>query len=332
MQCANCHHHPYEKWSQDDYWGFAAFFARLGSKQGDVANENAVFVRKDGGVSQPRTGKPMKPKPLGGEELEYVRGADPRQQLVAWMTAPDNPYFSPAITNRMWAHFMGLGLVEAVDDLRVTNPPSNPELLAALSKDLVEHHFDLKHLVRTIMTSRVYGLSSTPNEYNAKDRQNYARYQPRRMSAEVLADAIDAVTGTPERFGGFPQGTRAIDLPDESVGSYFLDVFGRSQRDTACECERSYAPNLAQVLHLMNSPEIQGKVLGGQGRIATLVNEKKPPAEMVDEVYVAAFSRTASAEEAKEAVEYVATAKDQRAALGDILWVLLNSKEFLFNH
>ena len=332
MQCANCHHHPYEKWSQDDYWGFAAFYARLGSKQGDFANENAVFVKKDGGVNQPRTGKSMKPKPLGGAELEYVRGADPRQQLVAWMTAPDNSFFSPAITNRMWAHFMGIGLVDAVDDMRVTNPPSNPELLAALSKDFVEHQFDLQHLIRTIMTSRTYGLTSAPNEYNAKDRQNYARYQPRRMSAEVLADAIDAVTGMQERFGGFPQGTRAIDLPDEAVGSYFMDVFGRSQRDTACECERSYAPNLAQVLHLMNSPEIQSKVLGGQGRIALLVNDKKPPAEMVDDLYHAAFSRSPSPAEAQETVEYVATAKDQRAALGDVLWVLLNSKEFLFNH
>ena len=160
------------------------------------------------------------------------------------MVKPDNPFFSQAITNRMWAHFLGVGLVEAVDDMRTTNPASNPELLEAMSKDLVEHHFDLKHLIRTIMTSEVYALSSLPTQYNAKDRRNYARYFPKRMPAEVLSDAVDTVCGVSEKFSGFPKGTRAIDLPDEAVNSYFLDVFGRSRRDSPCECERSYAPNL----------------------------------------------------------------------------------------
>jgi hypothetical protein len=332
LNCANCHHHPYERWSQDDYWGLAAFYARLGSKPSDVPDESAVFVRKDGGVSQPRTGQAMKPKALGGPEFEYVRGEDPRQKLVDWMTAADNPFFAKAISNRTWAHFMGVGLVDAVDDMRVTNPPSNPELLDALARECVEHKFDLKQLIRTIMTSETYGLSSTPTEYNSKDRRNYARFVPKRLSSEVLSDALDALTGTPEKFPGLPIGTRAIELPDESVGSYLLDVFGRSQRDTPCECERSYAPNLAQVLHLMNSSDVQNKLASGEGRIAKSVSANRPPEEIVNELYLAAYARLPDPAELADSLEYVGAAKDPRAALSDLMWVMLNCKEFLFNH
>ena len=331
INCANCHHHPYERWSQEDYWGVAAFFSRVGSKS-EAANENAVFVRKDGAVNHPVTGQQMKPKALGGPEYEYVRGEDPRQRLVDWMVAPENPYFAKAIVNRMWANFMGLGLVEAVDDMRVTNPPSNPELLDALAKDFVDHHFDLKHLIRTIMTSEVYGLSSTPTEYNAKDRRNYSRYAARRMSAEVLSDAIDTLTGVNENFAGLPVGTRAIDLPDESASSYLLEVFGRSQRESACECERSYAPNLAQVLHMFNSGEMQGKLNSGEGRIARLVADKKSPEEAVNELYLAAYARLPDDGELKDAADFVRGVPDTRVALVDLTWVLLNTKEFLFNH
>ncbi len=330
IQCANCHHHPYEKWSQDDYWGFAAHFARLGQKQGAVANEQAIFVRKDGGVSQPRTGRAMKPKPLGGPEADYIRGEDPRQRLADWMTQPENPFFAKAITNRLWAHFLGVGLVEAVDDLRVTNPPSNPALLDALAQDFVTHKFDLKHLIRTIMSSQTYQLSSAPTPDNEKDRQNYARYFPRRLPAEVLSDAVDAATGSAERFGGFPAGTRAIDLPDEAISSYFLDVFGRSQRETACECERSKAPNLAQVLHLMNSPETQHKV--ANGRVGTLLNEKKTDEEITRELFLWAFARLPKPEEKDAVMGYVRTASARKPAFEDVLWSLLSSKEFLFNH
>jgi hypothetical protein len=330
IQCANCHHHPYEKWSQDDYWGFAAHFARLGQKQGAVANESAIFVRKDGGMNQPRTGRSMKPKPLGAPETDFVRGEDPRQKLVDWMTAPDNPYFAKAIANRTWAHFLGVGLVEAVDDMRVTNPPSNPALLDALARDFVAHKFDIKHLIRAIMTSRTYQLSAAPTSHNEKDRQNYARYFPRRLPAEVLSDAVDAATGSPERFGGFPKGTRAIDLPDEAINSYFLDVFGRSQRETACECERSKAPNLAQVLHLMNSPETQNKI--ANGRVGQLINEKKSDEEIARELFLWAFSRMPRADELQSVLDYVRTARERKPALEDVLWSLLSSKEFLFNH
>lgn len=330
IQCANCHHHPYEKWSQDDYWGFAAHFARLGQKQGAIANENAIFVRKDGGMNQPRTGRSMKPKPLGAPETDFVRGEDPRQGLVDWMTAPENPYFARAIANRTWAHFLGVGLVEAVDDLRVTNPPSNPALLDALAQDFVAHKFDIKHLIRTIMTSRTYQLSAAPTAENEKDRQNYARYFPRRLAAEVLSDAVDAATGSAERFGGFPVGTRAIDLPDEAISSYFLDVFGRSHRETACECERSKAPNLAQVLHLMNSPETQNKIVNG--RVGQLIKDGQSDDAIARELFLWAFSRLPRPDELEAVLGYVRSAPARKPALEDVLWSLLSSKEFLFNH
>jgi hypothetical protein len=274
----------------------------------------------------------MLPKGLGSDAQKYVRGEDPREYLVDWMVKPENPFFSQAICNRMWAHFLGVGLVEAVDDMRVTNPASNPELLEAMAKDLVEHHFDLKHLIRAIMTSEVYALSSLPTEYNAKDRRNYARYFPKRMPAEVLSDAVDTLCGVSEKFSGFPKGTRAIDLPDEAVNSYFLDVFGRSRRDSPCECERSYAPNLAQVLHLLNSSELQQKLLDPQGRAASLIAAKKSPEEMVTELYMAGFGRLPAPAELGDAASSLRSAKDPTAGLTDLMWVMLNSKEFLFNH
>jgi hypothetical protein len=331
INCANCHHHPYEKWSQDDYWSFAAFYARLGRKPGEVSGEDAIYVKKDGGTNNPTTGKPMKPRGLGGPEIEYVRGDDPRQKLVDWMTERDNPYFAPAIVNRMWAHFMGIGLVDAVDDMRVTNPPSNPELLAALSKDFIEHGYDLRHLIRTIMNSRTYQLSSEPTALNEKDRQNYARYYARRLPAEVLLDAVGQVTGRPERFGGLPQGTRAIALPDESVDSYFLKVFGRSMRESPCECERSYEPSLSQLLHLMNSPETQNKIGAADGRVALAVKSKTPLDDVVTEFYLRAFGRKPRSDELQNAREHVGASADPKAGLEDVVWALLCSKEFLFN-
>lgn len=332
MSCANCHHHPYEKLSQNDYWGYAAFFSRVGKKQGDVPADQAIFVQKTGETTQPRSGKQVKPKGLNGAEYEYVRGEDPRVNLMKWMTAPDNPYFSKAIANRMWGHFMGIGIVNAVDDMRVTNPPSNPALLDGLAKDFVEHKFDLKHLIKTIMKSQVYQLSSDPSPYNATDRQNYARYRTKRLSAEVLLDAVCSVTGSPEKFPGLPLGTRAIELPDNAVGSYFLHVFGRSERETACECERSYAPNLAQTLHLMNSSEIQGKLSSDKGRIAELLKAKKASGEMIEDLYLSSFGRRPAADEAKDAAALLDAATDKKAAVEDFCWMLLNSKEFLFNH
>lgn len=332
VSCANCHNHPYEKLSQDDYWGFAAFFQRVGKKQGDVPADSAVFVAKTGETYQPRTGKLMKPKGLNGPQYEYVRGEDPRIKLVDWMTAPDNPYFSKALANRMWGRFMGEGLVNAVDDMRATNPASNPALLDALAKEFVDHKFDLKAVIKAIMKSQTYGLSSTPTPHNATDHQNYARYKPRRLPAEALFDAVCTATGMPEHYNGFPNGTRAIDLPDQAVNSYFLATFGRSERETACECERSYAPNLSQTLHLMNSPEIQNKISDDKGFVAALVKAKKPSAETIESLYLRTYSRKPTDSELKDAVSLLDASKDRKATLEDFTWMLLNSKEFLFNH
>jgi len=222
--------------------------------------------------------------------------------------------------------------VEAIDDMRVTNPPSNPELLDALAKDLLAHHFDLKHLMSTILKSRAYGLSSVPTDFNKTDRQNYTRYMPRRLSAQVLMDAIDNVTGSQEKFAGLPLGTRAIDLPDESVQSYFLNVFGRSLRETACECERSYSPNLSQILDLMNSPDLQNKIANDKARLAALLKEKKPDDQILTEYYLRAFGRNPRPDELKDALAMLAASKDHKAAMEDFVWMFLNSKEFLFNH
>jgi hypothetical protein len=225
----------------------------------------------------------------------------------------------------MWGQIMGTGIVNAVDDMRVTNPPSNPALLDALANDFVAHKFDLKQLLRTILKSEVYSLSANPIKENASDRQNFARYKPKRMPAEVLLDAVGAVTGAPEHFFGFPNGTRAIGLPDQAVG-------GRSERETACECERSYAPNLSQTLHLMNSPEIQDKLSTGNGIVSKLIAAKKSSPEIVEEMFLRALSRKPTANELKDAVTALDQAKDRKGELEDFEWVLLNSKEFMFNH
>lgn len=332
INCAQCHHHPYEKYSQDDYYQFQAFFARMGRKSGEIAQEPAIFVRSEGAVRNPATGKVMPPRGLDGPALTIGEDEDPRQKLVDWMTAPDNPYFARAICNRLWGHFLGRGLVEPVDDMRVTNPPSDPELLDALAKDFIAHQFDLKHLIRTIMVSTTYQLTAEPGPGNVQDQQNYARAYPKRLMAEVMLDAIGQVTGTRENFAGLPRGTRTIQLPDESIPSYFLDVFGRPTRETACECERPREANLAQALHLLNSNDVQNKVAAATGRLALLLKEKKTDADLIEELYLAAFSRRPRPEETKTVLDYVREQKDRKTAFEDLLWAMLNTKEFLFNH
>jgi hypothetical protein len=332
INCAQCHHHPYEKWSQDDYYQFQAFFARMGQKSGETSAEPAIFVRAEGQVRNPANGKVMKASGLDGPPVEVSEDEDPRQKLVDWLAAPDNPFFARAISNRLWAHFMSRGLVDPVDDMRITNPPSNPELLDALAHDLVKHKFDLKHLIRTIMTSTTYQLSSEPTPENIHDQQNYARAYPRRLIAEVMLDAVNQVVGTQESFNGLPKGTRAIQLPDESVGSYFLDVFGRPSRETPCECERPREANLAQTLHLLNSPDLEGKMRSGNGRLAALQKQKVSEAVIIEELYLAAYARLPRAGEIATVSAYLREQADKKAAFEDLLWAMLNSKEFLFNH
>jgi hypothetical protein len=337
LQCAKCHHHPFERWGQDDYYGFAAFFARVGRKPSAASQragrmDEAIFNARSGGVNHPKTGQLMSPKGLGGDVVSVSSSEDPRQKLADWMSQPQNPYFAKAVVNRYWAHFFSRGIVEPIDDMRLTNPPANPELLEALAEDFIKARYDLKHLVRTICTSRVYGLSSIPNEYNAKDKQNFARHYPKRMTAEVLLDAISQVSGVATPFGGLPAGTRAIELPDESVGSSFLDTFGRPKRDTACECERVTDASLGQSLMLLNSNDVQQKLSGAGGRAEALAKDPRPDPDKVEELFWAAFARGPSAVEMTTATKHIEAHKDKKKeAYEDIIWALVNAKEFQFN-
>jgi hypothetical protein len=344
IACAQCHHHPYEKWSQDDYWGLAAFFGRVGRKNvavlGGVANATAqrqvIFNRPTGGVTNKRTGAVSKIQALDAAPMEVASDEDPRHKLVDWMANKDNPFFARAVANRYWSHFFGRGIVDPIDDMRVTNPPTNPELLDALAKELVDSKFSLKHLVKVIVKSRTYQLSSAPNEFNKHDKQSYARFYPRRMSAEVLYDAVSMVTNTPAAFGGLPTDkhspNRAIMLPDEAFQSYFLDVFGRPQRISACECERVSEANLAQALHLLNSQEIQNKLTAGGARADLLAKDPRPDAEKVDELFMWVFARRATPEHRQVALDHIARhAMNKKVAYENLLWALINTKEFVFN-
>ena len=332
LQCAKCHHHPYERWGQADYYGLAGFFTRLGRKSFGQPPPYYAAANVTTGEKNPLTGKVPEPKFLDGPEGKFTPEDDPRHALVDWLAKPDNPFFARTLVNRMWGHFLGRGLVHEVDDLRETNPPSNPELLDALAQDFIKHRYDVKHVIRTILTSRVYQLSSGPTEGNKNDRQNFARYYARRMPAEVFLDAVNQATGAKGGFSGVGSNARAVDLPHEGFGSYFLDVFDRPLRTSPCECARSNGASLSQVLHLANSPEMEDRIARGDGRVAKLVKDKVPPEQAVEELYLAAFARYPTADERAKAVAYVARQKDARRGLEDVLWALLNSREFLFNH
>jgi hypothetical protein len=334
IQCAHCHHHPFEKWSQDDYYGMASFFARTGRKRyGTHANgqeDEAVFVARAGTAKHPRTNQDVKPKGLDGPALDVPPGVDPRAKLADWMTDPKNPFLSKAMVNRLWGHFFGRGIVEPIDDMRVTNPPVNPDLLEALSADFIKNGFSVKKLVRTICQSSTYQLSSEPNKFNAGDKQLFARYYPKRLQAEVLLDALDVATGVPTSFG-FPTDMHAVDLPDEQIGSYFLDIFGRPARASSCECERGNDANLSQALHLLNSAEVQGKLTSDAGRAAKLAADKRPDADKVSELFLSFFTRPPRAEELKAALEHIQSKPDKKIAYQNLIWALLNAKEFQFN-
>lgn len=332
LQCARCHHHPYERWGQDDYYGLAGFFTRLGRKSFGQPPPYFASTNVTTGEQNPLTGKTPEPKFLAGPAAKLSPEQDPRHALVDWMVDPNNPFFAKALVNRMWGHFFGRGLVDPVDDMRDTNPPSNPELLDALANDFVEHRFDVKHIIRTMVTSSTYQLDAAPTPGNRQDHQNFARFYARRLIAEVLLDAVDQACGTHSHFSRVARTARAVDLPHEGFGSYFLDTFDRPQRVTGCECERGSGATLGQVLLLSNSEEIEGKIAAGDGVIARRLAEKKSPPEIIDELYLGALSRPPTEAERGRAVAYVAEQKDPRPALEDVLWSLLNSKEFIFNH
>ena len=331
LQCARGHHHPFEKWGTKDYFQFAAFFSRVGRKKGLQPGEDRIFHNR----GEPQAAGPKgthQPAVLGGTPDNVPPDVDPRGRLADWMTAVDNPYLARSLVNRYWKHFLGRGLVEPEDDMRLTNPPTNPPLLDALAKHFVDHGYDLKDLIRVICRSSTYQLSAEPNDANSQDRQSYSRFYPRRLTAEVALDAIDQLTEKPTQFGGVLPGTRAVQLPDSNFNSYFLTVFGRPNGDSPCECERGAEATLAQSLHLINSADILGKLAAS--RAARLAADAgRSNAAKIDELYVVAFSRPASPTEVAD-IETHLTAHTLTlpSAWEDVIWSILNTKEFLFTH
>ena len=347
MKCAQCHHHPFEKWSQADYYSLGAFFSQVGRKAGDRPGDEVIFHKRGiASGTNKKTNEKVKPTPLGGKPLDLPPDADPRQALAAWLGSSDNPFFAKSLVNRYWKHFFNRAIVEPEDDIRDTNPPSNPELFNTLARHFIDSGFDLKDLVRTLCHSSAYQLSAVPNEFNAQDRQFFSRYYPKRLTAEVLLDSIDEVAAAHTPFPGTQEGTRAVQLPDNSfnAGSYFLTVFGRPDATSACECERSQDASLAQSLHLLNSKDIQAKLSSDAGRAARLVTQgSQSDQSKIEDLYYLVFSRAPKADEVATAVQHLArrtegarepkeTAARKREAYEDILWALMSSKEFLFNH
>ena len=347
MQCAQCHHHPFERWSQRDYYSFAAFFSQVGRKPTGTPGEDVIFHKR--GVAQAinkKSKEQVKPAGLGAETLEIAPDDDPRLRLADWMSDKKNPFFAKALVNRYWKHFFRRGLIDPEDDIRDSNPPTNPELLHALAKRFAESGYDLKGLVRTIAQSTTYQLSSVPNAHNGVDQQNFSRYYPKRLSAEVLLDSVDGLTGAPTNFADLPAGTRAISLPDNSYNrtAAFLKVFGRPEGLSVCECERVESASLAQSLHLMNSADIKAKVAAVNGSADRLSKPGGKDSEKIEELYLAAFSRFPTAEETKRVEEYLVrpvtdargepmdVLKARRQSIEDLVWALMNAKEFLYNH
>ena len=340
IQCAQCHHHPSERWSQTDYYRLAAVFARVGRKGGfadaEVPTDEVIFVSDKGSVVHPRTGEVLAPAALGSDVFRLDHHVDPREQLAEWMTQPDNPFFARTMVNRMWAHFLGRGIIHPIDDARSTNPPSNPELLDVLAADFVASGYDIKQLIRSITNSYAYRLDSVPTDGNAEDTQLFARFYPRRMSAEVLLDGISQVLDVPTQFasgaGMFPTGTRAIDLPDENVPAAFLDIFGRPGRMSACECERVDAPALTQALELVNSAEIQRKLTEATGFAHQIALTETSNSDRATRIFLRTLGRAPRTEELKISVDYLDGQSDPQEACRSLLWSLLATNEFLFNH
>jgi hypothetical protein len=332
IQCAKCHNHPFERWSQDNYYGIAAAFTRIGRKKGADPNDEVIFVTSSGEIKQPRTGQTMKVHLLLKGDVDVPANKDRRVVFAEWLTAPDNPFFAKAAVNRIWGHLMGRGIVEPVDDFRDSNPPSNGKLLDELAKQFVENKFSRKWTVRTIMKSRLYQLSSRKNEFNADDEIYNSHATTRLLSAEQLLDAICQVTEVPEKFKGLPPGTRAVDLVDPPTDHYFLKIFGQPQREMACQCERSSESNLSQALQMINGPVVHNKLRDDKCRIARMFNEKKSDEEIITALYLSALARRPVSEEMEASKRHIAGSKDRKQALEDVGWAVLNSKEFLFQH
>ena len=335
MVCAQCHDHPFEKWTQNQYFSLAAFFAGVATKPGSDSEEEIVYEKRDGAeVTHPKDGRVMTAKFLFGSE-KFGTGAPQvglRENLAAWLTSKDNPFFAQAMANRMWSYFFGHGIIDPVDDIRASNPPSNPRLLAALTKDFADSNFDLRHLIRTIVSSRTYQLSFKPNEWNADDEVNFSRALPRRLSAEELFDSVNMASGTKVQFKELPAESKAQDFPDPHVGQGgFLDVFGRPERQTSCECERRSDVSLVQALNLLNGSTIGDAIADSGGRVAKLVLSGKSDRQIVEELYLSSLNRMPATSELDYAQTYLAKGGSRTERAQDLLWALLNSNGFLFN-
>lgn len=346
INCAKCHNHPMEKWTNDEYFGFANLFARVRAKTGGGDGEKIIFAASEGDINQPLTGRPQKPKPLDAPPLAMDDPGDRREALAAWLTSRDNTYFARAIVNRVWANFFGSGLVDKVDDLRVTNPASNEKLLSAAANFLADQKFDLKALMRAILQSETYQRSSDAVPENAADQRFHSRHYPKRLIAEVLLDAYAQVTGVPTEFrldlrnqnrglgDKYPVGLRALQLPDTKTASYFLETFGRPDRLKTCECERTTEPSMSQALHIANGDTLNQKLFAKEGAITKLLAANLSDEKLIEEASLACLARRPTVAEQTKLLQALAEAgeKDRRAAVEDIYWALMSSREFLFNH
>jgi hypothetical protein len=332
VQCAQCHNHPFDRWTMNDYYGFAAFFAQIGFKQSPDPREYVVYDRSEGEIRHPVDRRDVRPRYLGGGEVaEKDQKRERRAALADWIASPDNPLFARHLANLIWSQYFGRGIVEPVDDVRISNPPSNPELLDALAARLAASHYDFKALTREIVNSQTYQLSTRSNPSNVEDLRNFSKAQVRRIRAEILMDNISRVTETEDRFDRLPAGTRATQIVDGLTTNYFLTTFGRSTRNTVCSCEVNVQPNLSQALHLLNGDTTTGKIEQGNV-VGKLLKDGKTSAEVADDLYLRCFSRKPTASEWAEVEPRLRADPDAKRALEDLFWALLNSKEFLFNH
>jgi hypothetical protein len=337
LDCAKCHHHPSEKWSQDDYYQMAAFFSGMRSKgQGisaPISGEPEDWWFEPGATTKhPVTGAVMKPKPPGGPELAIPEGVDPRAVLVDWMTKPENPYFARAVVNRIWGEFFGRGIVHPVDDFRESNPAVNDELLTWLAKDFIDHGYDFKHVMRRILTSALYQSSSLPNDTNLADNTNFSRSLRRRLPAEVMLDAVSDVIGVRETFDGLPLDSRAVRVWNNKLSSTFLETFGRPDSSADCPCERVLTPTMTQTLHLLNSETLVNNLAQSDSIPAKLAAGSVPTPALIEDLYLRLFSRFPTSNELEIASKIFPASGDRRKATEDLSWALLNSAEFVFNH
>ena len=330
IQCAQCHNHPFDRWTMNDYYSFAAFFPQIGRKPGEDPRETVIYDKGDGEVKHPVSGKAMTPKFLGGDVPE-IKDETRREVLAKWLASPENPYFAKNLANIVWAHFMGKGVIDPVDDVRISNPAVNPELLDALGAKFTEYKYDFKKLVRDICTSRTYQLSTRANESNALDDRNFAKASIRRMRAEVLLDCISEVTETKDKFNGLPRGARAVQIADGNSSTYFLSTFGRATRETVCSCEVKTEPNLSQALHLLNGATVSEKINEG-GVVKTMLKSGKKREEVVEDLYLRCLGRKPAEQEMAKLTTFFNDSKKDDQVLTDLFWSLLNSKEFIFNH